>query len=406
MNKMISVGNSKIREDHKIQILNYIRINKAVSRTDIYKNTNISKPTITRVIEQLEQEGLVIESGIAVSESEIGRKPIYLQINSSAYYCIGINISKKAIRASIIDLSMNIIVKKTTSIKHINEADDFKNIVLNCIDELLLEVEEIDKSKILGVGIGVPGSVDYDKGIIIEFASKPNIVDVNLKEYIEEKLKFHVLIDNNAKTRALGEYWYGYGSGYNNILFVVCSEGIGSGIIADGNILRGKNNETGEFGHMSVSIDGKKCSCGRYGCVEAYCALESVENAVKAALKKGRKSIIIELAEGDIEAIDYKLICEAANQNDLLCKEQLEEVACILSTGIANTIRIINPEIVILSGELFDESEHFYEVVKEYTKNRLVGNSYQDVVFMNRRVKDSLHEIGAATLVYKEFFHD
>lgn len=406
MNYKRSVGNSRIREDHKIIVLNYIRINKAVSRTDIYKNTNISKPTVTRVIEQLLQEGLVVESGIAANESEVGRKPIYLQINPSAHYCIGINISKKAIRASIIDLSMNIIFKKTTSIKHINEVDEFKNIVLNCIEELLTEVKGIDKSKILGVGIGVPGSVDYDKGIIVAFASKPNIVNVNLKDYIEEKLNIHVLIDNNAKTRALGEYWYGYGSGYKNIIFVVCSEGIGSGIIVDGNILRGKNNETGEFGHMSINTDGRRCSCGRYGCVEAYCALESVENEIKIALKHGRKSIVMESVEGDIEAIDYKLICEAANKNDLLCKEQLEEVACFFSTGLANMIKIINPELVILSGELFDESQYFYKLVKEYTKDRLLSNLSQDVVLMNRRVKDSLHEIGAATLVYKEFFRD
>jgi predicted NBD/HSP70 family sugar kinase/biotin operon repressor len=406
MNHRRTVGNSQIREDHKIKVLNYIRINNPVSRTDIYKNTSISKPTVTRVIEQLLQEGLVVETGIGTGESEVGRKPVYLQINPSAHYCIGINITKNSIRTSIIDLSMNIIFKKTTSIKHVNEVDDFKDIVLNSINELLAEVKGIDKSKILGIGIGVPGSVDYDKGVIIEFASKPKIVNVDLKNYIEERLNLHVLIDNNAKTRALGEYWYGYGIGYRNIIFAVCSEGIGSGIIADGNILRGKNNVTGEFGHMSINVDGRKCSCGRYGCVEAYCALDSVESMTKAALKQGRRSILLELAEGDIEAVDYKLICEGARREDSLCKERLEETACFLSTGLANTIGIINPEIIILSGELFDESEYFYELVKENTRNRLSNILAQDVMFVNRKVKDSLHEIGAATLVYKQFFQD
>lgn len=406
MNNGKSIGNSKIREEHKIKVLNYIRINKAVSRTDIYKNTNISKPTVTRVIEQLLNEGLVVENGTAAGESDLGRRPIYLEINPSAHYCIGINISKKTIEASIIDLSMKVIVKKNTSIKDINNVDDFYNIVLRCVNELLAEVISIDKSKILGIGIGVPGSVDYDKGIIIKFASKPNIVNASLKSFIEEKLNLHVLIDNNAKTRALGEYWYGYAIGYKNVIFVVCSEGIGSGIIADGNILRGKNNETGEFGHMTINVNGRKCSCGKYGCVESYCTLEAIESITKEALKHGRKSELLELTKGDIDAIDYKLICEGARKNDMLCKGILEEAACFLSIGIANTIRIINPEIVILSGELFDESENFYDLVKEYTRERLSNNSTQDIMFVNRKVKDSLYEVGAATLVYKEFFQD
>lgn len=406
MNYRKNVGNSQIREDHKRKVLNYIRISKVVSRTDIYKNTNISKPTVTRVIEQLLQEGLVAESGVDAGQSEVGRKRVYLQINPSAHYCIGVNISKKNIRASIIDFAMNIICKKTISIKHIDEVDDFNNIVLNCINDILNEVKNIDRTKILGIGIGVPGSVDYNKGTIIAFASKPNIVNVELKDYIEQRLNLKVFIDNNAKTRALGEYWYGYGIGYRNIIFVVCSEGIGSGIIADGNILRGKNNETGEFGHMSIDIAGRRCSCGKYGCVEAYCGLESMENITKVALKQGRKSVLIELSKGDIENIDYKLICQGAREGDLLCRERLEETACFLGTGLSNTIGIVNPEIVIVSGELFDESEYFYELVKEYTKNRLSNILTQDVVFFNRKVKDSLYEIGAATLVYKWFFQD
>lgn len=406
MNNKRTIGNSQTREENKSKVLNYIRIGKAVSRTDIYKDTDISKPTVTRIVEQLLQEGLIIESGISFGESDVGRKPIYLQINPSAHYCIGVNISKNAIRASIIDLSMNIIFKKTTSIKYISEVDEFKEIVVNSINEILNEIKSIDKSKILGIGIGVPGSVDYDKGTIVAFASKPKIVNVNLKEYIEERLNLKVFIDNNAKTRALGEYWYGYGVGYKNIIFVVCSEGIGSGIIADGSILRGKNNVTGEFGHMSINIDGRKCSCGKYGCVEAYCTLESVENITKEYLKKGRKSVLLELAEGDIEAIDYRLICAGEREGDLLCKERLEEAACFLSAGLANTIGVINPEVVILSGELFDESDYFYELVKGYTKERLSNLLAQDVLFLNRRVKDSLHEVGAATLVYKHFFED
>lgn len=400
------VGQSQSREENKIKIINYIRIKGATSRTDIYKDTAISKPTVTRIIDQLLQEGLVIETGIGDGEAEVGRKPVQIEINSSAYYCIGINISHNHLRASIVDLAMNIVGKKTIRIMEITEVNEFKETVLNCIMELLADFKDIEKNKILGIGIGVPGSVDYDKGIILAFASKPNIINVDLKNYIEKKLGLQVFIDNNANTRALGEYWYGYGANFKNIIFAVCSEGIGSGIIADGNILRGKHNVTGEFGHMCISIGGRKCSCGKYGCVEAYCSLDAIENTTKDALKKGRKSLLVDLVKGDIDAIDYKLVCKCADSGDLLSKERLDEAACFLSAGLANTIQIINPEIVILSGELFDASNYFYELVKEYTKEKLSNSLTQDVIFVNRKVRDNLYETGAATLVYKWFFKD
>ncbi len=400
MNHKRTLGNSQIRENHKAKILNYIRINNAVSRTDIYKYTKISKPTVTRVIEQLLKEGLVIEEGTAAGESDVGRKPIYIRLNPSACYCIGVNISKSAIQASIIDLSMNIIFKKTTSIKDIHDVDSFKSMVLSCINEILHQVKSSDRDKILGIGIGVPGNIDYNNGMIMTISSKPNIVDVNLKEYIEERLKLQVVIDNNAKTRALGEYWYGYGIGYRNIVFVVCSEGIGSGIITDGNILRGKNNITGEFGQMIILADGK------YATVESFCAIGAVESSVKAELKQGRQSVLFELVAGDIEAIDYMLICKGAHEGDPLCKEKLEQAAIYLSIGLVNTVQVVNPEIIILSGELFDKSDYFYQLVKEYTRNGIGNISAQEVLFARRKVVDGLYEIGAATLVYKRFFQD
>lgn len=394
-------GNSKIRHKHRFIILNFIREHGSVSRTEIHEKTRISKPTITRVIEELLKEKLVRESG--TGESEGGRKPVYVELNPSALYCIGINISRNRIRASIVDMAMNVIDRKVVSIKHIMDADTFQDTIAATIRELYQECN-VDFDKILGIGIGVPGLVDFDSGAIVDFASGHNLTNIHLKEFLEDKFNLEVFVDNNAKTRALGEYWYGYGAGYKNLLFVICSEGIGSGIIINGNIARGKSNVTGEIGHMIVNIDGRKCNCGRYGCLEAYCSTEAIENITKEALKRGRSSSIMESVNGNIELVDYKLICECAELGDQLCLEILEEAACILSTGLVNTIGIINPELVILSGDLFDESEYFYNSVTKHTKEKLLNSSAQDVIFMKRKVKDSLYEIGAATMVYKAFF--
>lgn len=400
VNKII--GNSKIREEHRLEILNFIRKSGHVSRTDIFKKTKISKPTVTRVIEELLKEDLIKEAGFA--DSSIGRRPVYIELNPSAYYCIGVNVSRNSINISLVDFTMNVCSKKTLNIKGIKKAEEFNDIIANSIIELINE-SKIENNKILGIGIGVPGMVDYQNGIVIDFALAHNIFDIRIKEYLEKTLKMKVYVDNNANTRALGEYWYGYGVGYQDIVFVICSEGVGSGIITNGDVLRGKNNINGGLGHMTVNISGRKCTCGKYGCVEAYSSTESIESITKDAFKKGKKSALLESIQ-DIESIDYQLICKLAENNDPLCMEVLKESAFIISTGLANLIGIINTEMVILSGNMFDSSKYFYDAVEKMTKEKLNSPFAKNIVFKKRKIKDNLYDIGAATMIYNAFFKD
>lgn len=180
-NKNIS-GNSKTREDHKLIVLNFIRKTGLVFRTDIYEKTKISKPTVTRIIEEILKEGIVRETG--VGEPSVGRKPVYIELNPSAYYCIGVNISRNTIRASMVDLGMNIISKRAVDIRQIKDALAFKSTVAGVIKELCSECR-IDTEKILGIGIGAPGIVDFEKGVILDFAIGHKLMDIHLKEYLQ-----------------------------------------------------------------------------------------------------------------------------------------------------------------------------------------------------------------------------
>ena len=398
-----ATGNTKIREEHKREILNYIRRFGPVSRTDIFEKTNISKPTVTRVIEALMAEGMIREMGTA--ESSVGRRPVNIEINPAACFCVGVNISRNTLSASMVDLGMNVVNKKSLSIKGISDAIIFRDMVADTIRELI-EDSKVDTGKIIGIGIGAPGIVDYKNGIIMDFATAHRLVNIHLKDFLEEKLGLKVLVDNNANTRALGEYGYGYGSGYKDIIFVICSEGIGSGIITGGNMLRGKSNVTSGLGHMTVNSGGRKCMCGGYGCIESYCSTEAIEDMAKEALRRGRKSALVEKCGPDLDALDYKMICQCAKEGDSLSLQLLEEASCVLGKGIANLVGIFNPEIIILSGTLFDASDYFYNNVIDVVKQGIFSPLSQDVIFKKRKVKDSLYEVGAATMIFKEIFRD
>lgn len=349
------------------------------------------------------QDGLVKETGVLEASSK--RKPVGIELNPDAHYCIGINISKNTLRAIIADFTMNVIYKKQIDIKRIEDAGLLLSTIYIAIRGLI-DDSGIDEKRILGLGIGITGIVDHNNGIVIDFASVHHMVNIPLKNYLESKFDFMVFVDNDANTQALGEYWYGYAIGYENNIFVNCREGIGSGIISEGKILRGKSNVTGEFGHMIVNMFGRQCNCGRYGCIEAYCSTEAIENIVKVYVRRGRFSGIIDKVKGDIEGINYEIIAQCAYEGDKLCLECLQEAANILSIGLVNLIDIINPEIVILSGDLFEVNEIFFEMVEEYTREKLFNSFTQDVIFMRREINDNLYEIGAAAMVYKNFFRD
>jgi N-acetylglucosamine repressor len=397
------LGDSTSKEDHRIRIINCIRKFGPVSRTEIYEMTKISKPTITRVIDDYIEKGVIRETGVLTANSK--RKPIGIELNPDAYYCIGVNISKNVLRAILTDFTMNIVAKKQVSIKTMDGQDSFLSILSDSI-EYLINKSEVDQRKLLGIGIGVPGIVDNENGVIIDFASIHSMVNVKLKEFLENRFRLSVFVDNDANTQALGEYWYGYSVGCKNSIFVSCREGIGSGIITDGVILRGKSNVTGEFGHMIVNALGRKCNCGRYGCIEAYCSTESIENITREYLRRGRKSSLCETANEKADDISYKKICRHASEGDRLCLERLQEAANILSIGLANLIDIINPEIIILSGDLFDGNDIFYNMVAEYTLEKLFSSYSQDVTFKKREINDTLYEVGAAAMVYKNYFLD
>lgn len=396
-------GISKIRIGHRSEILNQIRRCGPLSRTELCEKTTISKPTVGRVVEDLLAQGFIRETGSGVSQ--LGRKPVQIELNPEARYCIGVNISRNHLLVSLVNFTMEVIAKKSVSIKGIGDPEIFKQTIAQSILELV-QGKKLDQQKILGVGIGAPGIVDYNRGIILDFAIAHQLVDIHLKDYLWEKTGWEIAIDNNANTRALGEYWYGFGVGCQNLIYVICSEGVGNGIIIEGKVLRGKNCFTTGLGHMIVNADGRSCHCGRSGCIETYSSTEALERNTREALQKGAKSLLLERDGHQPDKVDYELICRCAEAGDSLCIQMLEEAAAYLSVGLANQVGTFNPELIVLSGALFDAYPPFFEKVRTLTLEKIFPLLARDVIIKKRQVRDNLYEAGAATLIFKSFFND
>ncbi|GMQ59042.1 ROK family transcriptional regulator [Vallitalea sediminicola] len=400
---MVAINNKSIDGNRKI-LLNYIRENEPVSRTDACNNTSLSKPTVSRIVDELVKSDILIETGEAGTDNTtVGRKPVLLKVNEEAFYCIGLDITRTCIKGAILDINRNIIARKEESLRYIKEEKEFLGNVEKII-ETLISQSGLSEDKILGIGIGVPCTVDYNTGILIDFNINRQPKKINLKKYLEGIFSLPVYIDNNANICVLDEYWYGYGKGYKNIIYIICNHGVGSGIIVEGNILRGKNSVAGEIGHQKIEQNGRICTCGKKGCLEAYCGTEAVETTVKDELNKGSKSIITDYVEEDCNQITFELINKCASNNDYLCSCVLDKAEKALGLGISNLINILNPDIIILSGEFFRYRDNVTDRIKMYAKEQLFNLVGDDTVFVHREDADILSGVSAATLVYKDIF--
>jgi len=377
---MNSVGNKKIRHEHITKVLNFIRLAGEISRVDIGNALNLSKPTVTRVINDLMQAGLVCECGQL--DSKVGRKKTLVKIVPDSRFVISLNLSKNNVNASIIDITMKSRGSAVHSLKNIKTNDEVYNLLISVVEELI-ENNNIPKERIWGIGVGVPGLVDYKSGVVWKLDIKNPLTNVHVKDILEQHFKLPTLVDNNVNTLALGEYWFGCGRDKNvqELVYIFCSEGVGGGIITSGNLLRGKDNIAAEIGEMIINIEDNATR----GRLEDYCSTDVVEAVTN---------------------LDFEEACKRALKGDKQCRDAIERAIKALGVGIVNITSILNPEIIVVSGKFVDAYPPFLSEAEKYARSRMASDLAQKVQIIKRKNRDAPYEIGAAALIFKIFFND
>lgn len=260
----------------------------------------------------------------------------------------------------------------------------------------LLETSKFDIAQIDSIGIGAPGQVDREKGILI---SAPNLhcENLNLKAILEREFFIPTYLGNDVGIATLGEMKFGAGVGFDNFVCVFVGTGIGSGIAEHGKIRYGATGTCGEIGHIIVDAGGRPCGCGGNGCLEAYASRTAIEARIMGALKKGRPSIITEYMRDD-KAISSKMIRKALEHKDELITQILFEASDYLSNGLATVINFYNPELIILGGGLIDAVDEFYERTITKAKTKALPIPASKIQFKKAKLGDFSGVIGACFL--------
>ncbi len=252
-----------------------------------------------------------------------------------------------------------------------------------------------------GIGVGVPGFVDFGRGYVHNLANVPGWTGVYLKEMLEQQLGMPAMIDNDVNAMALGESKFGAGRNYDHVVFVTLGTGVGGGILIDGKLFRGAHSTAGEIGHMSIDMNGVKSPEGRGGLEQYVGNRRIVERAVRL-IGEGYKTRILEMAGGSTDAITPKIIADAAYAGDKLALEIYDFVADCLATAFASITYLIQPEVFIIGGGVAQSGKILFDPLMKHIAERLSPFIAEHVKVIPAELGNDAGVIGSAGLLWSE----
>ncbi|MCL5986764.1 MAG: ROK family transcriptional regulator [Actinobacteria bacterium] len=353
--KFDGTASSKLQKEINVSIIfNYLRENEAASRANISKNLKISAPAVSRVIDELIKDGYVIETEKIKTPS--GKRPTQLKINPDKGYVIGIDLGKERIKLALTNFKGDIVERhdgeKITDNKDIIEKikEDINEIIDYYCKENKAHEREFDLKAIC---VGVPAVVDANTGKVISAPLYGSWKDLDFKKDLSDHFGVPVFIENDVNLSALGEENYGQGKNYENVVYVGIGNGIGAGIILDNHLIRGSYGSAGEIGFTIINSENLGVKAVEKGYLEEFSSVESIKNRALKEIGKGRGTLISEIVKNDLSKIEPSTVCEAAVNGDVLAKEIISEVVKSLSIAFVNLILIINPQIIVLGGDIY-----------------------------------------------------
>lgn len=343
-----ATNSSSMKEQNRKLVLDFIR-QEGAFRANIADQIGLSKASVSIIVDELLKEKIIFQKKADINS--IGRRPILLQINKDAFYSVGINIARHKYEVGIIDMDGNIIQKNTSKL----DCDDPVQ-VLNDIASLVkaqLHTAGITDEKVLGIGVTTPGPVDYINKSILFPPNFNNWHNVKIGKILHSLLGFGIHHENVSNAHALSEKYYGLCKNEKNYIVIIVDEGVGAGIVVNGQIYRGRGGFGNELGHTSIDYNGIPCECGNIGCLEKYASIPAI-------LK-------------DTGYMEWRDVIDRQDIN-IMRKE-----AIYLSTALVNVINLFDLSLIILEGSIKYNGEILARFLKKEVNSRVITKNKVNV---------------------------
>ncbi|WP_394993058.1 ROK family transcriptional regulator [Emticicia sp.] len=383
----LTAGNGRGHQHTQTKkILQYLLQEGEKTIPEIKDFSGLSLPTTTKLINELVEQHILVESG--KRESTGGRPPSLFCLDSSLGYIVGIELLISSFRFSIVNLNHELIYEYETDNFDINNRDEAFNFVARIVPDLISK-KGIPDNKILGIGIGITGRVDGKKGISYSFLN----FETPLAKLLSERWGYPVFIDNDTRLMALGEQNFGFAREKLNVIYVNLSRGLGIGFISNGHLHNGESGFAGEFGHIHFEDNEKLCVCGKKGCLETVVSGYALERQFRELSTSNESN-----------KLKYREIIQLTHTNDNSARALLIEMGERLGQALSMLVQTLNPGLIILGGRFTDVGELLkYPVIKGlslYGLPQLVA----DCEIKTSHLGDKTTMLGAYALVMENVF--
>lgn len=373
-----------LRERNRAQVIDVLRRHGSVSRAEIARVTGLSRSTVSSLVAELQEEGLVAERGDESSPGAQGGRPAaLLSLEAVAGSAVGLDFGHTHVHVAVADLSSRIIAERRIRIDVDRAADAALDAAADLVSELLAAAKA-DRDRVVAVGVGLPGPVDRRTGTFGASLILPGWAGLQPVGELERRLGLPVEVDNDANLGALGELTYGAGRGESDIVYLKVATGIGAGLVLGGRLHRGATGVAGELGHVTIDPDGELCGCGNRGCLEVAAAAP----ALLAQLTR---------AHGDDLTVERVLELSAAG--DPGARRVLGDAGRAIGGVVGDVVTVVNPRRIIVGGELSAAGEPLLRGIREALERRSLPAAGGAVEVTAGELGERAELLGALALV-------
>lgn len=364
---------------------------ESYSITDLARELGTSIPKITRIVTEMIQEGFLVETG--KMESATGRRPSLYGLNPNAGSFVGIDVNRDSLMVAVTNFSGRVTRMLEDIPFVLRNTEDSVADFCRCVQEKLSEAG-VDKSLIRGYGVNLTGRVNHRTGYSYSYfmgEEKP------ISLLLERGFGHAVVVENDSRAMAYGEYMSSFPGTEGNILFLNVGWGLGMGMVMDGKLYYGKSGFSGEVGHFPLLDNNCVCQCGKVGCLETGASGSALHRLVMEKLKEGRSSLLSPVfKEG--KDISLESILDAVEREDVLCIECVEQIGATLGRAVAGLINIFNPDMVVVGGRLSTTERYLMPPLRGAVNRLSLNLVNSDTVIKVSRLGKSAGAIGASLL--------
>lgn len=333
-------------------VFNYLREVGVSYRAEIARQLKLSLPAVSRAVKTLMEQGYVVEGDKIKTDGK--KTAASVQVNLQKGVVLGVDMLSERVRLALFDLSgrMRASFSGTRLSRSENIVRDLVHDIQSFLRDTLEESAGTASSRMEALTVGVPAVIDLESQRTTNAYLYEGLEGVDLKEELSKHFDVSVYVENIVKLAALGEYKYGQQRRYKDLAFIEIGNGIGAGVILDGEVLRGSSGGAGEIGFTIVGEENISYSGGNKGYLERHASTAGLRESAIAALKEGRSSLMRDWVGGNLDSLEAETIFEAALQGDDLALEIVHSALAKITVAVTNLCNILNPEIVVFGGDI------------------------------------------------------